>query len=153
MTLLLAATAAAAAAAERPGCNDAARHGSLRLACRFIGAYRCLGVSPYDLSFVNWRLQRWGYGCYTSERNLGLDVKPVDAVDQCGRDHDIDWHAICQNHPERDQDRGDDHAVGCDCYGHTPKLECDDASEPPRLVLPELTGESAACERLCGKSS
>ena len=148
---LIGCTSSTFAGANRDGCNDSSRSGDISLFCRFQAAYKCVGISAFDLGGLNWRLQRWGYGCYSSERNMGLDVRAADDIDACGRAHDLDWHAICQNHPELDRDRDNPDSPGCDCYHHTPALECNRSVDPAKLELTKIDGDSAECERLCGE--
>jgi hypothetical protein len=103
----------------------------LILAGKMLAAANCVGV---DAGKMN------GYGCFCGSGNTGLDTKPVDALDACCQQHDVDWYAICQSTPSQPGS-----TTGCNCYKSTPTLSCNDGV----LELPE--GLDDDCQRACGK--
>jgi hypothetical protein len=79
------------------------------------------------------------YGCFCGSGSTGLDTKPVDAIDTCCQQHDVDWYAICQTTPSAPGS-----PKGCNCYKSTPVPKCDAG------VL-SLPAGLDACSQKCGE--
>jgi hypothetical protein len=101
------------------------------LGARMLAAASCVGLNGGHMN---------GYGCFCGEGNTGVDTRPVDKIDGCCQQHDIDWHAICQNTPVTPGS-----TQGCNCYTNTPALTC---NADHTLTVPAGLN---ACQKACGE--